>query len=90
MRAFMSLVYIKDIAGHEGGEATLRGWVYNKRSSGKIHFILLRDGTGVIQCVAVRSALSPEQFADLDRLTQESSIEIRGRVRKDQRAPGWL
>jgi asparaginyl-tRNA synthetase len=88
MRAFMSLVYIKDIAGHEGGEATLRGWVYNKRSSGKIHFILLRDGTGVIQCVAVRSALSPEQFADLDRLTQESSIEIRGRVRKDQRAPG--
>jgi asparaginyl-tRNA synthetase len=88
MRAFMSFVYIKDIAGHEGGEATLRGWVYNKRSSGKIHFILLRDGTGVIQCVAVRSALSPEQFADLDRLTQESSIEIRGRVRKDQRAPG--
>jgi asparaginyl-tRNA synthetase len=88
MRAFMSFVYINDIAGHEGGEATLRGWVYNKRSSGKIHFILLRDGTGVIQCVAVKSAFSPEQFADLDRLTQESSIEIRGRVRKDQRAPG--
>jgi asparaginyl-tRNA synthetase len=84
----MDFVYIRDIAEHEGAEAVLRGWVYNKRSSGKIHFILLRDGTGVIQCVATKSGFSPEQFAELDRLTQESSIEIRGRVRKDQRAPG--
>ena len=84
----MDSVYIRDIAEHEGAEAVLRGWVYNKRSSGKIHFILLRDGTGVIQCVALKSGFSPEQFAELERLTQESSIEIRGRVRKDQRAPG--
>jgi asparaginyl-tRNA synthetase len=84
----MDFVYIRDIAEHEGAEAALRGWVYNKRSSGKIHFILLRDGTGVIQCVASKSGLGPEQFAELERLTQESSIEIRGRVRKDQRAPG--
>jgi asparaginyl-tRNA synthetase len=84
----MDFAYIRDIAEHEGAEAALRGWVYNKRSSGKIHFILLRDGTGVIQCVASKSGLGPEQFAELERLTQESSIEIRGRVRKDQRAPG--
>jgi asparaginyl-tRNA synthetase len=84
----MDFVYIRDIAEREGTEAALRGWVYNKRSSGKIHFILLRDGTGMTQCVASKSGLSPEQFAELDRLTQESSIEIRGRVRKDQRAPG--
>src|SRR5512139_2942664 len=84
----MDFIYIRDIAGHEGAEAVLRGWVYNKRSSGKIHFILLRDGTGVIQCVASKGGLTPEQFAELDRLTQESSIEIRGRVRRDQRAPG--
>ena len=84
----MDFVYIRDIAGHEGAEAVLRGWVYNKRSSGKIHFILLRDGTGVIQCVASKGGLTPEQFAELDRLTQESSVEIRGRVRRDQRAPG--
>jgi len=84
----MDSVYIRDIAEHEGAEAVLRGWVYNKRSSGKIHFILLRDGTGVVQCVALKSGFSPEQFAELERLTQESSIEIRGRVRKDQRAPG--
>ena len=84
----MDFVYIREIAEHEGAEAVLRGWVYNKRSSGKIHFILLRDGTGVIQCVASKSSFGPEQFAEFEKLTQESSVEIRGRVRKDQRAPG--
>ena len=84
----MQTVYVADIASHEGREVALRGWIYNKRSSGRIHFILLRDGTGVIQCVASKGNFTPEQFSELDRLTQESSIEIRGRVRKDQRAPG--
>ena len=46
-----SHVYVRDIAGHEGREALLRGWLYGKRSSGKLHFVQLRDGTGVIQCV---------------------------------------
>ncbi len=84
----MEQAYINDIASHEGTEIGLRGWVYNKRSSGKIHFILLRDGTGVIQCVATRGNFTAEQFSELDRLTQESSIEVRGHVRKDRRAPG--
>ncbi len=84
----MEQAYISDIASHEGTEVGLRGWVYNKRSSGKIHFILLRDGTGVIQCVATRANFTAEQFGELDRLTQESSIEVRGHVRSDKRAPG--
>ena len=81
-------VYIQDIAKHEGSEATLRGWVYNRRSSGKLQFVLLRDGTGTIQCVAFKGNFTGEQFENLGKLTQESSLEVRGRVRKDERAPG--
>jgi asparaginyl-tRNA synthetase len=84
----MPFSYIDNIGVHEETEVTLRGWVYNKRSSGKLQFILLRDGTGVIQCVAFKGNFTPEQFDALDKLTQESSIEIRGKVRKDSRSPG--
>jgi asparaginyl-tRNA synthetase len=84
----MPAVYVENVGAHEGSEITLRGWVYNKRSSGKLQFILLRDGTGVIQCVAFKGNFSPEQFDALDKATQESSIEIRGKVRKDSRSPG--
>ena len=81
-------VYIQDIAKHEGSEATLRGWVYNRRSSGKLPFVLLRDGTGTIQCVGFKGNFTAEQFETLGKLTQESSLEVRGRVRKDERSPG--
>lgn len=84
----MTVAYIEDVGVHEGNEITLRGWVYNKRSSGKLQFILLRDGTGIIQCVGFKGNFTPEQFDALDKLTQESSIEIRGKVRKDSRSPG--
>ncbi|MBZ5495053.1 MAG: asparagine--tRNA ligase [Acidobacteriia bacterium] len=84
----MQAVYVEKIAAHEGSEVTLRGWVYNKRSSGKLQFILLRDGTGIIQCVAFRGNFTPGQFEALDKLTQESSLEIHGTVRRDERAPG--
>jgi asparaginyl-tRNA synthetase len=84
----MNFGYIADIAQHEGKEVTLRGWVYNRRSSGKLQFIMLRDGTGIIQCVAFRGNFPPEQFDALDKATQESSISICGKVRKDARAPG--
>jgi asparaginyl-tRNA synthetase len=84
----MPVVYIENVSGYEGNEVTLRGWVYNKRSSGKLQFILLRDGTGVIQCVAFKGNFLPEQFEALDKLTQESSIEVTGKVRKDARSPG--
>jgi asparaginyl-tRNA synthetase len=84
----MEVVYIDNVGAHEGNEVTLRGWVYNKRSSGKLQFILLRDGTGIMQCVAFKGNFTPEQFEALDKLTQESSLEIDGKVRKDSRSPG--
>jgi asparaginyl-tRNA synthetase len=83
----MDRVYIDQVGAYEGQEVTLRGWVYNKRSSGKLQFILLRDGTGLIQCVGFKGNFTPEQFETLDGLTQETSLEIRGKVRKDSRAP---
>ncbi|MBI2955299.1 MAG: asparagine--tRNA ligase [Chloroflexi bacterium] len=84
----MSIVYIKDIGQHEGKEVTLRGWVQNKRSSGKVQFVLIRDGSGVIQGVVFKGDVTPETFALADSLTQESSIVATGTVRKDERAPG--
>jgi asparaginyl-tRNA synthetase len=84
----MPIAYIGQIGIHEGNEVTLRGWIYNKRSSGKLQFLLLRDGTGIIQCVAFKGNFSPEQFDQLDKLTQESSVELHGKVRRDARAPG--
>jgi asparaginyl-tRNA synthetase len=84
----MPVVYVENISGYEGSEVTLRGWVYNKRSSGRLQFIMLRDGTGIIQCVAFKGSFSPGQFEALDKLTQESSIEVTGKVRKDVRSPG--
>jgi asparaginyl-tRNA synthetase len=84
----MTAVYVENVSAYDGTEITLRGWVYNKRSSGKLQFILLRDGTGIIQCVAFKGNFTPEQFEQLDKLTQESSVEIRGKVRKDTRSTG--
>ena len=71
-----------------GQEVLLKGWVYNIRSSGKIFFLLVRDGTGIIQCIVERSSAGEELFARAASLTQESSIEIMGTVREDKRAPG--
>jgi len=84
----MATAYIENVGAHEGEEITLRGWVYNKRSSGKLQFILLRDGTGIIQCLAFKGNFASEQFEALDKLTQESSVEIQGKVRKDSRSAG--
>ncbi len=84
----MSWVYIEDLGGHIGEEVTLKGWLYNRRSSGKVHFLLLRDGTGVCQCVASIGDLGAEAFATADHLGQESALEVTGLVREDKRAPG--
>ncbi|HZN54086.1 MAG TPA: asparagine--tRNA ligase [Candidatus Polarisedimenticolaceae bacterium] len=81
-------VYIGELADHVGANVQLRGWIYQKRSSGKIRFVVLRDGTGYLQCVAGIKDVSPEVFEALDRVTAESSVAIRGVVRKDDRAPG--
>ena len=80
-------VYIEDIGQHDGQTVTLKGWLYNKRSSGKLHFLLVRDGTGVLQCVVFKKDVPEEQFALADHLPQESSLIVTGVVRKDERAP---
>ena len=64
----MKQVYVEDIHRHVGEEVTLKGWLYNKRSSGKIHFLQVRDGTGVIQAVVSKADVSDEAFALSDRL----------------------
>ena len=83
----MPVVSIADIGQHAGEEITLRGWLYNQRESGKLLFPQFRDGTGLIQGV-VSLKESPDAFAALKGLTQESSVVITGKVRADQRAPG--
>jgi len=84
----MAWVYIEDLGRHLGEEVTLRGWLYNRRSSGKVHFLLVRDGTGVCQCVAGINDLGAEAFAAADHLGQETSLAVTGVVREDKRAPG--
>jgi asparaginyl-tRNA synthetase len=83
----MNQVYIEDISKHASEEVALKGWLQNKRSSGKIQFLILRDGTGTIQCVLSANAVSPEVFQQFDKVTQESAIVVHGKVRADKRAP---
>ena len=80
--------YIEDIARHEGQEVTLRGWLHNRRSSGRIHFLIVRDGTGFIQAIVSRAGVDEETFRRADHLSQETSLIVSGRVRADARAPG--
>ena len=80
-------VYIEDIGKHEGQEVTIKGWLHNRRSSGKIHFLIVRDGTGFIQGVMSKAAVGEELFKQADHLSQETSIIVTGTVRADKRAP---
>ena len=84
----MARVYIEELSHHVGNEVTLKGWLAGKRSSGKIHFLQVRDGTGVCQCVASLADLGAERFAAADHMGQETSLEVTGIVREDKRAPG--
>jgi asparaginyl-tRNA synthetase len=80
-------VYIEDIATHAGTEVTLKGWLHARRSSGKIHFLIVRDGSGFIQAVMSKAEVGDEVFKAADHLSQESSIVVTGIVRADKRAP---
>src|SRR5258708_2188201 len=80
--------YINQLSEHVGEQVTLKGWLYNLRSSGKLLFPQLRDGTGVVQCVVLKSSITPEVWEALKGLGQESALIIRGTVRADSRAPG--
>ncbi len=81
------LTTINQISKHTDKEVTLRGWIYNIRSSGKIHFLQFRDGTGFIQLVADEGKLDDSTIEQIDDLTMESSVIIKGKVKKDDRAP---
>jgi asparaginyl-tRNA synthetase len=83
-----TLIQIGDIGQYDGQPVTLRGWLYNRTDKGRLQFLLVRDGTGIVQCVAFKKDLDAEMFALAQELTQESSVEITGVVRADERAPG--
>jgi asparaginyl-tRNA synthetase len=80
-------IYIEDIGTHEGEEVTIKGWLHNRRSSGKIHFLILRDGTGFVQAVMSKAAVGEGPFNAADHLSQETSLTVTGTVRADKRAP---
>jgi len=79
--------YIEDLGAHQGETVTVRGWLYNKRSSGKIAFLQVRDGTGVVQAVVTPGDVDAASWQLIDQLTQESSILVTGSVRADPRSP---
>jgi len=81
-------ISIRKIADYVGQEVTLKGWVYNRTDKGKLQFIQLRDGTGIVQCVAFKKEMEEGEFEIAGKLTQESSITVTGTVREDARAPG--
>jgi asparaginyl-tRNA synthetase len=80
--------FIEDLKNHVGQTVELRGWVFHHRSSGKIKFLVIRDGTGYCQCVAVKGEATDEAFAAYDQLSQESTVTLTGIVRAEPRSPG--
>jgi len=80
--------YIRDVAEHVGEEVVIKGWLYNRTDKGRLQFLQVRDGSGVIQAVVFKKNVSPEAFDAAAALTQESSLMVRGQVRQDDRAPG--
>jgi asparaginyl-tRNA synthetase len=82
------LASIEHIDRFAGQTVTVKGWLYGRRSSGKIRFLMVRDGTGIIQAVVSEKEVDPETFSASDRLTQESSLVVTGTIRADARAPG--
>ncbi|HFB67783.1 MAG TPA: asparagine--tRNA ligase [Calditrichae bacterium] len=87
LQAYKERVYIEDIHNHVGEEVVIAGWLYNKRSSGKIHFLLVRDGTNIIQCVVVKNECPDEVFEEAPGIPLESSVLVKGVVKEDKRSP---
>ena len=81
-------IRIENIADYVGQEVTIKGWLYNRTDKGRLQFLQVRDGTGIVQVVAFEKEVAPEVFADVRRLTRESSLIVSGVVRADERAPG--
>ncbi len=84
----ISHVYIKDLSKHVGKSVTLKGWLFNKRSSGKVKFLILRDGTGYLQCIVFKGNVTEDLFSLADSISQEASFEITGTIKEEPRAIG--
>src|SRR5262249_41100413 len=84
----MTQTYIRDVSKHDAEEITIKGWLYNMRSSAKLLFPQIRDGFGIIQGVVLKKNVPEQVLKDFESLTQESSIIVTGKVRADERAPG--
>ncbi|KAA3617445.1 MAG: asparagine--tRNA ligase [Calditrichaeota bacterium] len=80
------IIKIKDVANYLDQEVTFEGWLYNKRSSGKLRFLLVRDGSETIQCVVFKGDVSEQIFEDATKLTQESALRVTGKIAKDDRS----
>lgn len=83
------IITISEIANHVGEEVTVRGWLYNRTDKGKLQFLSVRDGSGIVQAVAFKKELPESDFTVAQSLTQEASIVMTGTVRADDRAPGY-
>ncbi len=84
----MPFTYIEDLAQHEGETITLKGWLYNKRSSKNIHFIIVRDGTGLCQCVVHQDEVDEASWDVAEEIAQEGALAVTGTVKKDERQVG--
>ena len=81
---------IKDLPNCIGDKVTINGWLYNKRTAGKLQFPIIRDGSGYLQCVVVKKEVSEETWRAVEEVTQESTVRITGTVRAEARAPGGV
>src|SRR5215213_9476121 len=86
----MTTLRIKELPAHAGEKVTVQGWLYNKRTSGKLQFPIIRDGSGYLQCVVFRKEVSEETWKAVEEVTQESSVTVIGTVREEKRAPGGV
>jgi asparaginyl-tRNA synthetase len=86
----MSMVRVRELPGHIGESVTIHGWLYNKRTSGKLQFPIVRDGSGFVQCVVSKKEVAEESWNDSDRATQESTVVVTGNVVSEPRAPGGV
>jgi len=90
IRPLMTTVRIKELPLHAGQKVTVSGWLYNKRTSGKLQFPIIRDGSGYLQCVVFKKEVSEEVWSNVEQVTQESSVVVTGTVRVEPRAPGGV
>src|ERR1041384_7545238 len=81
---------INELSRHVGESVTVDGWLYNKRSSGKLQFPIIRDGSGYLQCVVSKKEVDEQSWSDSDRATQESTMRVTGNVVQESRAPGGV